>query len=101
MNIDGAVKLSARRELAAIEDPEARKDAYERRVAQGYESAKSRKLRRQIRNRPSRHPSLHHKRHEKPPPNPASHQKEAPLRRYVVTEGETPSLRGERSLIFH
>ncbi|MDE0420289.1 MAG: carbamoyl-phosphate synthase large subunit, partial [Gammaproteobacteria bacterium] len=41
MNIDGAVKLSARRELAAIEDPEARKAAYEGRVAQGYESARA------------------------------------------------------------
>ena len=41
MNIDGAVKLSARRELAAIEDPDERKAAYERRVAQGYESARA------------------------------------------------------------
>ena len=41
MNIDGAVKLSARRELAAIEDAEERKAAYERRVAQGYESARA------------------------------------------------------------
>ena len=41
MNIDGAVKLSARRELAAIEDPEQRKEAYDRRVAQGYESARA------------------------------------------------------------
>ena len=41
MNIDGAVKLSARRELAAIEDPEERKEAYDRRVAQGYESARA------------------------------------------------------------
>ena len=41
MNIDGAVKLSARRELAAIEDPQERKAAYERRVAQGYESARA------------------------------------------------------------
>jgi acetyl-CoA carboxylase carboxyltransferase component len=41
MNIDGAVKLSARRELAAIEDPEERKDAYDRRVAQGYETARA------------------------------------------------------------
>ena len=41
MNIDGAVKLSARRELAAIEDPEERKAAYDRRVAQGYESARA------------------------------------------------------------
>ena len=41
MNIDGAVKLSARRELAAIEDAEERKDAYDRRVAQGYESARA------------------------------------------------------------
>ena len=41
MNIDGAVKLSARRELAAIEDAEERKEAYDRRVAQGYESARA------------------------------------------------------------
>ena len=41
MNIDGAVKLSARRELAAIEDAEERKAAYESRVAQGYESARA------------------------------------------------------------
>ncbi len=41
MNIDGAVKLSARRELAAIEDPEERKAAYDRRVMQGYESARA------------------------------------------------------------
>ncbi len=41
MNIDGAVKLSARRELMAIEDAEERKAAYERRVAQGYESARA------------------------------------------------------------
>ncbi len=41
MNIDGAVKLSARRELMAIEDPEERKAAYDQRVAQGYESARA------------------------------------------------------------
>ena len=41
MNIDGAVKLSARRELAAIEDAAERKEAYDRRVAQGYESARA------------------------------------------------------------
>ncbi|MBM3140371.1 MAG: carbamoyl-phosphate synthase large subunit [Chloroflexi bacterium] len=41
MNIDGAVKLSARRELAAIEDAEERKRAYDRRVAQGYENARA------------------------------------------------------------
>jgi acetyl-CoA carboxylase carboxyltransferase component len=41
MNIDGAVKLSARRELAAIADPDERKAAYDRRVAQGYESARA------------------------------------------------------------
>ena len=41
MNIDGAVKLSARRELQAIEDPEERKQAYEDRVARGYESARA------------------------------------------------------------
>ena len=41
MNIEGAVKLSARRELAAVEDPEARKESYDRKVAQGYESARA------------------------------------------------------------
>ncbi|MQC17380.1 MAG: hypothetical protein DWG82_03985 [Chloroflexi bacterium] len=41
MNIDGAVKLSARRELAAIEDAQERKEAYDRRVAQGYETARA------------------------------------------------------------
>ncbi|MDP6027096.1 MAG: carboxyl transferase domain-containing protein [Pseudomonadales bacterium] len=41
MNIDGAVKLSARRELAAIEDPAERKAAYDRRVTQGYKSARA------------------------------------------------------------
>ena len=41
MNIDGAVKLSARRELEAIDDPEERKQAYQSRVAQGYESARA------------------------------------------------------------
>lgn len=41
MNIDGAVKLSARRELMAIEDPEERKAAYDKRVADGYENARA------------------------------------------------------------
>ena len=41
MNIDGAVKLSARRELAAIEDPEERKALYDRKVSQGYEAARA------------------------------------------------------------
>ncbi len=41
MNIDGAVKLSARRELAAIKDPEKRKEAYDRKVSKGYESARA------------------------------------------------------------
>ena len=41
MNIDGAVKLSARRELAAIEDADERRAAYDRRVSQGYEGARA------------------------------------------------------------
>jgi len=41
MNIDGGVKLSSRRELMAIEDPEERKKAYERKVAQAYEGARA------------------------------------------------------------
>ena len=41
MNIDGAVKLSARRELMAIEDGEERKAAYDKRVADGYETARA------------------------------------------------------------
>ena len=41
MNIDGAVKLSSRRELAAIEDADERTAAYDRRVAAGYETARA------------------------------------------------------------
>ena len=41
MNIDGAVKLSARRELGAIEDAKERKEAYDRKVAEGYERARA------------------------------------------------------------
>ena len=40
MNIDGAVKLSSRRELAAIEDPEERKASYDKQVARLYEAAR-------------------------------------------------------------
>ena len=35
------MKLSARRELMAIEDDQERRAAYDRRVAQGYESARA------------------------------------------------------------
>jgi len=41
MNLDGGVKLSSRRELMAIEDPEERKAAYDRKVAQAYEGARA------------------------------------------------------------
>ena len=41
MNIDGGVKLSSRRELAAIADPDERKAAYDRKVAQAYEGARA------------------------------------------------------------
>ena len=41
MNIDGGVKLSSRRELMAIEDPEERKAAYDRKVTQAYEGARA------------------------------------------------------------
>ena len=41
MNIEGAVKLGYRNELAAIEDPEERKKEFEDRVARSYESAKA------------------------------------------------------------
>ena len=41
MNIDGGVKLSSRRELMAIPDPEERKAAYDRKVAQAYEGARA------------------------------------------------------------
>jgi acetyl/propionyl-CoA carboxylase alpha subunit/acetyl-CoA carboxylase carboxyltransferase component len=41
MNIEGAVKLSARRELAAMEDADERKAAYDRRVADSYETARA------------------------------------------------------------
>ena len=41
MNLEGAVKLGYRRELAAIEDPEQRRVEFERRVAAAYERAKA------------------------------------------------------------
>jgi acetyl/propionyl-CoA carboxylase alpha subunit/acetyl-CoA carboxylase carboxyltransferase component len=41
MNIEGAVKLGYRRELAAIADPEERRAEFERRTAAAYESAKA------------------------------------------------------------
>lgn len=41
MNIEGSVKLGFRKELAAIEDPEQRKQEFERRVARAYEGAKA------------------------------------------------------------
>ncbi len=41
MNIDGGVKLSSRRELMAIEDADARKAAYDRKVAEAYEAARA------------------------------------------------------------
>jgi len=40
MNIEGAVKLGYRQELAAIEDPEERKIEYDKRVAESYEHAR-------------------------------------------------------------
>jgi acetyl-CoA carboxylase carboxyltransferase component len=41
MNIEGSVKLGYRKELAAIEDPEARRAEFERRVARAYDNAKA------------------------------------------------------------
>ncbi|MAI41840.1 MAG: carbamoyl-phosphate synthase large subunit [Gammaproteobacteria bacterium] len=41
MNIEGAVKLGYRNELAAIEDPQERKKEFEDRVARSYDSAKA------------------------------------------------------------
>ncbi len=41
MNIEGAVKLGYRKELMAIEDPEARRQEFERRAASAYDSAKA------------------------------------------------------------
>ncbi len=41
MNIEGAVKLGYRKELMAIEDPDARRLEFERRTAIAYESAKA------------------------------------------------------------
>ena len=41
MNIEGAVKLGYRKELMAIEDPEARRQEFDRRTAIAYESAKA------------------------------------------------------------
>ncbi|MBA4181061.1 MAG: carbamoyl-phosphate synthase large subunit [Anaerolinea sp.] len=41
MNIEGSVKLGYRKELAALEDPEERRQEFERRVARAYEGAKA------------------------------------------------------------
>ena len=41
MNIEGSVKLGFRKELAAIEDPEARRADFDKRVERAYESAKA------------------------------------------------------------
>src|SRR3978361_1547113 len=41
MNIEGAVKLGYRKELAAIEDPEARRLEFERMTGIAYDSAKA------------------------------------------------------------
>jgi acetyl-CoA carboxylase carboxyltransferase component len=41
MNIEGSVKLGYRKELAAIEDPEERRQEFDRRVARAYENAKA------------------------------------------------------------
>jgi acetyl/propionyl-CoA carboxylase alpha subunit len=41
MNIEGSVKLGYRKELAAIEDPEARRAEFDLRVQRAYESAKA------------------------------------------------------------
>jgi len=41
MGLEGAVKLGFRKELAAIEDPEARKRAFEERVAKAYQHGKA------------------------------------------------------------
>ncbi|MBS0641913.1 MAG: carbamoyl-phosphate synthase large subunit, partial [Proteobacteria bacterium] len=41
MNIEGAVKLGYRKELLAIEDPEQRREEFERRTAAAYDAAKA------------------------------------------------------------
>jgi acetyl-CoA carboxylase carboxyltransferase component len=41
MNIEGAVKLGFRKELAAITDPEARRTEFERRTRAAYDEAKA------------------------------------------------------------
>jgi acetyl-CoA carboxylase carboxyltransferase component len=41
MGLEGAVKLGYRKELAAIEDPEKRKELFDHMVAQAYEHGKA------------------------------------------------------------
>ena len=41
MNIEGAIKLGYRKELIAIEDPEARLAEFQRRTAMAYDRAKA------------------------------------------------------------
>ena len=41
MNIEGAVKLGYRKELMAIDEPEARREEFDRRTAIAYDNAKA------------------------------------------------------------
>ena len=41
MNIEGAVKLGYRKELAAIDDADARRAEFEHRVAEAYDTARA------------------------------------------------------------
>ena len=93
MNIEGAVKLGYRKELAAIEDPEERRLEFERRVEASYERAKAVNaaagggLDDVI--DPARHPLLDHRKHEAAAPNAAADRQEAALHRYLVAGHDT------------
>ena len=86
MNIDGGVKLSSRRELMAIEDPEERKAAYDRKVARPTKAPRGQLRRQRLRHRrhhrSRRHPCLAGARAEEHSADAGAHRKEAP---YVDT----------------
>ena len=84
MNIDGAVKLSARRELAAIEDARGTQGSLRETRRPRLRIRKSRQLRRKVRNRPGRHEGIHRQRHEKPAAKTTPNHQKAPIRGHLV-----------------
>ena len=98
MNIEGAVKLGYRKELMAIEDPEARRAEFERRTAIAYDNAKAvnavvgRRDRR--RDRSGGYAQLDRQQPEAAAAGAAADDEEVSVHRSVVRQ--RPSLRGAK-----